>query len=311
MADRILILGAAGRLGAVAAEAFRHAGWNVRSLIRPGHAARAPSGTEIIEADALDRAAVADAARGADVILHALNPPYTRWKRRALPLTYAAIDAAEATGATLLFPGNLYNYGSPLPAVVDETTPMHPASRKGELRVTMEQRMAEAAERGIRVVVLRAGDFYGCGRGSWFDLVVASEIARGRVSYPGPLDVTHEWTYLPDFAAALVGLATIRERLGRFEAFGFAGHAVTGAEFTGAVSRAVGRDLAFKPMTWWLIHLGRPISPICRELSELSYLWQQPHRIEGGKLAAAIGEVPRTPLDAAVARALRELGATR
>jgi nucleoside-diphosphate-sugar epimerase len=307
--DRILVLGAAGRLGTVAAEAFRDAGWAVTSLVRPGHAARAPTGTDVVEADALDHQAVAAAARGAAVILHALNPRYTRWSRRALPLTYSVVDAAEASGATLLFPGDLYNYGAPLPAVIDETTPMHPSSRKGQLRVTMEQRMAEAADRGLRVIILRAGDFYGRGRGSWFDLVVANDIGRGRVSYPGPLDLVHEWAYLPDFAAALVRLAAIRERLPRFASFGFPGHAVSGREFTAAITRAAGRELAFKPMTWWLIYLGRPIVPMCRELSEIAYLWHAPHRIDGGKLASAIGDVPHTLLDVAVAGALRDLSA--
>ena len=32
----ILVLGAAGRLGFVAAEAFRDAGWQVKGLVRPG-----------------------------------------------------------------------------------------------------------------------------------------------------------------------------------------------------------------------------------------------------------------------------------
>jgi hypothetical protein len=44
-------------------------------------------------------------------------------------------------------------------------------------------------------------------------------------------------------------------------------------------------------------------------LSEMAYLWQEPHRIDGAKLAAAIGTVPHTPLDIAVTRALRDLGA--
>src|SRR5215813_8797546 len=91
MADRILVLGAAGRLGYVAAEAFRNAGWTVASLVR-NSAARAPANTEITEADALNHQAVAAAARGADVILHALNPFFTNWHRRALPLTYSVID---------------------------------------------------------------------------------------------------------------------------------------------------------------------------------------------------------------------------
>ena len=310
MSSRVVVLGAAGRFGYCAAEAFRAAGWSVASLVRPGAAARAPAGTEVVEVDALDHAAVGKAARGADVVLHALNPPYTDWSRLALPLAYSAVTAAETAGATLLFPGNLYNYGSPLPAVIDERTPMRPSSRKGRLRLAIEDGMADAAERGLRVVILRAGDFYGGGRGSWLDLVLAKEIGHGRLTYPGPLDLVHEWAYLPDLVSALVRLAAIRETLAPFETFGFAGHAVTGHEFTTAIARAMGRKLLVKRMTWWLIHALRPIVPLCRELSEIAYLWNEPHRIDGGKLAAAIGEVPRTPLDVALARALEDLAAT-
>ena len=112
MSRRILVLGAAGRLGHAAAESFRDGGWTVASLVRPGRARLAPAGTEIVEFDALDHAAVGKAARGVDVVLHALNPPYTQWSRLALPLAYSAISAAETSAGTLLFAANLYNYGS-------------------------------------------------------------------------------------------------------------------------------------------------------------------------------------------------------
>jgi nucleoside-diphosphate-sugar epimerase len=310
MSSRVLVLGAGGRLGHKAAEAFRDAGWTVTGLVRPGGAARAPAGTQSIEVDALDHAAVSAAARGTDVVLHALNPLYTHWSRFALPLAYSAITAAEATGATLMFPGNLYNYGSPMPAVIDETTPMRPSSRKGQLRVAIEERMAEATERGMRAIVLRAGDFYGGGRGSWLDLVLLKEIGRGRLTYPGPIDLMHEWAYLPDLVSTLVQLAAIRETLPAFATFGFPGHAVTGREFTTTIARATSSKLQIKRMTWWLIHALRPIVPLCRELSEVSYLWSEPHRIDGSKLKAAIGDAPHTPLDDAVARALEDLRAT-
>ena len=149
--------------------------------------------------------------------------------------------------------------------------------------------MAEAADRGMRTIILRAGDFFGGGRGSWLDLVIAKELRQGRVTYPGPLDVVHEWTYLPDLAAALVRLAAIRETLGRFETFGFPGHAVTGREFIAAIAKATGRRLQVKRMSWWLIHALRPFLALRRELSEIAYLWQEPHRIDGDKLKAAIG----------------------
>jgi nucleoside-diphosphate-sugar epimerase len=93
-----------------------------------------------------------------------------------------------------------------MPQVIDETTPMRPSSRKGQLRVAMEDRMAEATERGMRAIILRAGDFYGGGRGSWLDLVLLKDIGRGRLTYPGPIDLMHEWAYLPDLVAALVRL---------------------------------------------------------------------------------------------------------
>lgn len=309
MTSRVLVLGAAGRLGYKAAEAFRAAGWSVTSLVRPAGSKRAPPRTDIVEAHALDYDAVSEVARGADVVLHALNPSYTDWSRLALPLAYSAINAAETAGATLLFPGNLYNYGSPLPPTIDETTPMRPSSRKGQLRLAMEERMAEAAERGVRTIILRAGDFFGGGRGSWLDLVLAKEIGRGRLTYPGPLDLVHEWAYLPDLAQSLVRLAAARATLRPFEVFGFPGHAVTGREFTTAIARAAGGRLAVRHMSWWLIHALRPIVPLCRELSEIAYLWNESHRIDGTKLAA-LGEVPRTPLDVAVARALEDLGAS-
>lgn len=308
MTGRILILGAAGRLGFVAAEAFRDAGWNVTSLVHARSAPLIAPGTELVVADARDRQSVIAAAQGADAILHALNPPLTEWHSLALSLAYVAIDAAEASGATLLFPGNVYNYGPDMPAVLDESTPMRPTSRKGQIRMIIEQRMREAADRGVRTIVLRAGDFFGSGRGSWFDLVIAKDIVRGRITYPGPLDLVHEWAYLPDFAAAMVRLAGVRAQFGPFETFGFSGHAVTGHEFVMAMRRSVHRGFTVRPMSWWLIHALRPIMKVPRELSELAYLWQRPHRIDGAKVTAVIGEVPHTPLDTAMAHALAEFG---
>jgi nucleoside-diphosphate-sugar epimerase len=307
MKGQILVLGAAGRLGFAAAEAFRDAGWSVKGLVRPGAAWRAPRGIDLIETN--DRAVAVKEARGTDIVLHALNAPYTGWAQHALPLTYSAIEAAEQSGATLIFPGNVYNYGAGMPSVLDETTPMQPSSRKGRLRDEMELRLREASDRGVRTIILRAGDFFGRGRGSWFDLVLIKELAKNRVTYPGPLDVVHEWTYLPDYIAALMRLAAIRATLGPFETFGFPGHAVTGQEFVSAIAKATGRPLKVGHINWWMMRTVGSIWKMGRELTEIGYLWQVPHRIDGAKLTAAIGNVPHTPLETAVARSLRELGA--
>ena len=306
MNNQILVLGAAGRLGYSAAEAFRDAGWTVKGLVRPGRAGAIPRRVEAIEAVTRDEAVAA--ARGCDVVLNAFNPVITEWQKNALSLAHAAIAAAESNGATLIFPGSVWNYGRDMPPVLDERTPMQPTTRKGQMRVEIERRIQEACDRGMRAIILRAGDFFGAGRGSWFDLVIAKDIARGRLTYPGPLDVVHTWAYLDDLTATMVLLAEKRGGFGPFEAFGFPGHATTGAELIAAIEAVARSKFNLRPMSWWLIKTVGQLMALGRELSELEYLWRVPHRISGDKLRSAIGDIPHTPLPKAIAESLRALG---
>jgi nucleoside-diphosphate-sugar epimerase len=306
MKGRILVLGAAGRLGAVAAGAFRDAGWQVKGLVRPGRANAVPRRVDPIEAVTRDEAVAA--AQGCDVVLNAFNPVITEWQKNALSLAYGAIAAAESSGATLLFPGSVWNYGRGMPPVLDETTSMQPTTRKGGMRVEIEQRIREACDRGMRAIVLRAGDFFGGGKGSWFDLVIAKEIERGRLAYPGPMNVEHAWAYLPDFTQTLVRLAERRARFGALETFGYPGHALTGQQLIAAIEAVTQSKFNLRPMSWWMIKTVGRLTRMGREIGELEYLWRVPHRISGEKLKHAIGEIPHTPLEQAVAASLRAIG---
>jgi nucleoside-diphosphate-sugar epimerase len=308
---RILVLGAAGQLGRAAAQAFRTAGWNVASLVRGTSGSAVAPGTELIEVDARDATAVIEAARGAEVVLNALNVPFTQWATTAIPLAETAIAAARENGATLVFPGNLYVYGSGLPAIIDEATPVRPTSRKGEIRAAIEARLHAAADEGTPVIILRSGDFFGAEAGSYFDRLLIRDIASGRLTYPGPLGIVHEWAYLPDLAEALRRLVDARAALPPFAQFGFPGHAVTGREMVSAISRACGRGFKVSGMPWTMLRLLGTVVPIFRELSEVAYLWSTPHAIDGTRLSAVIGEIPFTPLDRAVSSALLELGIRR
>lgn len=308
MSGRVVILGGAGRLGYELALAFGRAGWDVASVVRSGSAAALPAGVQTIRADASDPDAIRSAARGANILVHATNPPYTRWRGEAMPLAEAAIAGARATGALMLFPGNVYGFGESMPPILDEGTPQRPSTRKGRIRVAIERRIAEEASTGLRAAILYAGDFFGgSGRGSWFDLVIAKHVAKGRVSYPGPLDAVHAWAYLPDLAQTFVEVAEHRDALGSFTRLCFPGHAPTGAELVASMSRAVGRPLRTRNLPWWAFRLLGPFVPSWWEIAEMEYLWRIPHRLYGARLEALIGPVPHTPLDEAVAAALDQL----
>lgn len=185
-----LILGARGRLGLAATRAFAAAGWRVLAQVRPGATPPAAAGVTWLPLAVEDTQALVRSARGAGVVVHAVNPPYTRWDVQALPLLDAALRVAGQLQAWLMLPGNVYNFGANMPALLLEHTPQLAHTRKGRIRIAMERRMQQAAQRGdARSVVIRAGDFFGAGSGSWFDLVLAKDIERGKMTYPGAPDI--------------------------------------------------------------------------------------------------------------------------
>jgi len=305
----ISILGGNGRLANAAARAFHQAGYKVIVVTRHGQAPRLPADIEQRAADASNVAALLTATAGSDFIFNGLNPPYEQWGSKALPLAQNVIEVARQHGAVHLFPGNVYNYGHDIPVVCTPQTPFQANTRKGSIRIGMEQLFADAAhQHGVQTLILRAGDFYGGGgSGSWFDLAITSKLSKGIFTYPGPLEVVHTWAYLPDLAKAFVALAGQQAKLGTFESFLFPGHALTGAELRGLLQTATGKPLKTAGMPWWLIKTGGLVVPMWRELAEMAYLWFRPHRLEDTRWQTMLDEAGSTPATAAVVKALAGL----
>lgn len=316
-----LVLGANGRFGAAAVAAFAAAGWTVLAQARRTPASL-PDGARHLAVALEDTDALVAAAAGACVVVHAVNPAYTDWARLLLPLARLGLDAAERLGALFMLPGNVYGYGEGMPPVLREDAPQRPTTEKGRLRVDLETEIAGRASAGrLRAVVIRAGDFYGGGQGSWLDLAVVKSLRAGKLVYPGPLDVTHAWAYLPDLARAFVALAD-RARLGdapAFETLHFGGHTLTGAELLDAVQVASVELGAAPPavatrgwrsgtMPWGMIRVIGLVVPTMRAIAEMSYLWRVPHTLDGTRLMKRTGPMPQTPPRQALRQALVQLG---
>lgn len=308
-APTVLVIGSQGRLGNAAVQAFASAGWQVLAQARRPHTAL-PPGARALAIDLADTAALARAAHGAQVLLYAANPDYTRWPQLLLPLARQAMDLAEALDARFLLPGNVYNFGRTLPARLTLDTPEVADTRKGALRIALEAELRQRAQAGrLRSSVLRAGDFYGSGTGSWLDLVIAKHLARGRLVYPGPTDLAHAWAFLPDLARAMVAVAAHREDRAHAR-WQFAGQALTGRQLLDGLRQAAeaqggvpSRGWRERRMPWWPLRLAAPLVPIAREVAEMAYLWQRPHALD----EVLPCPLPATPLREALAVTVRAL----
>lgn len=313
-AKTALVLGATGGVGGEIARVLLARGWRVRALNRdPGKAAKPGDGLEWVRGDALDAEAVARAAEGASVIVHGVNPPgYRNWKGLALPMLESTIAAAARSGSLIVFPGTVYNFAPETFPLVAEDAPQRPRTRKGKIRVAMERRLSEASQGGARVLILRAGDFFGPNTAnSWFG---AAMVKPGRalkaVVYPGRRDVGHAWAYLPDLAETAARLIERRGELPPFAVFHFGGHWFErGVEMAEAVRAASGKPrLPIQGFPWGLVRLLSPFVETFREMLEMTYLWRLPLRLDNRKLVAFLGEEPHTPTVEAVRESLKALG---
>ena len=306
MPGKVIILGAKGRFGRAAMDAFQAAGWQVTAFARARFDALSDE-VNFIQGDASDAAALSQAAIGHDVIVNALNPPYGKWAKLVPVLTRNVIAAAKTSGATVMLPGNVYNYGATMPQQLAEDTPHAPSNHLGKLRVAMEEAYAIAADDGVRTVILRGGDFIERAQtGNWFDTHMTPKIAKGRITYPGLRDQIHAWAYLPDMARALVALAEKRSEFAMFETFGYPGYALTGDEMVASLSRVTGRNLKVGKMPWGMLKMIGIFAPDVKGVVAMSYLWRTPHAIDGAKLHAALPNFQATDLDKALQDAVSD-----
>lgn len=276
MKQTVLILGGSGKIGSRAADAFWDAGWEVRHYDRT-------TGNMV------------KAAEGVDVIVNGLNPPaYHAWERTIPEITTQVIAAAKTSGATVIIPGNIYNYGD-RPGVLDEHTPHLATTKKGRVRIEMEESYRAS---GVQTIVLRAGNFIDpAGNGDIMSMLVMRDIKKGRITAAADPKTLQAYAYVPDWGRAAVKLAEKRTELARFEDIPFPGHAFTTHDLHAAVSNTTGRAIKITRFPWWIMTLLSPFWELAREMREMRYLYAMPHQIGSDKFNRVLPDFEPTDLE--------------
>lgn len=276
MQQTVLILGGSGKIGSHAAEAFWNAGWQIRQY---------------------DRKAgdMVSAAQGAAVIVNGLNPPaYHNWERTIPEITNQVIAAAKESGATVIIPGNIYNFGNQ-PGVLDENTAQTPHTKKGRVRVEMEERYRES---GVQTIILRAGNFIDpTGNGDIMSMLIMRDIIKGKITAAADPKTIQAYAYVPDWGRAAVQLAEKRRELAQFEDVPFPGHAFTTADLHATVAAHSNRNIRINRFPWWIMTLLSPFWELAREMREMRYLYEMPHHISAAKFNRLLPDFRTTYLE--------------
>ncbi len=308
----VLVLGATGGIGGETALAMSRHGWKIRAFARNVKQADS-SGWDWVKGDAIDRSSVIAAAQGVSAIVHGVNPPgYRNWSALVLPMIENTVAAAQSSGARILLPGTIYNYGPDAFPVLREDSPQSSTSHKGIIRIALEKRLQDATRHGVRSLIVRFGDFFGPRPGNnWFSQgMITPKRPLKRVIYPGKKGVGHSWTYLPDAGEAFAQLMDLETKLEDFARFHFRGYwDVDGSAMIEAIRKAAGKpSLPVWALPWFIFKVASPFNETMRELAATRMLWETPIELDNARLVQFLGHEPHTPLDKAVETTLQALG---
>ncbi len=310
MGKRTLLIGSTGGFGGAMLRPLLAAGHEVSVLLRPGRLPRA--GVNVIYGDALQFDDLHRAAEGHDNLVCGLNFPYTSWAKNWPQAVTALGRVASEHGARVVFPTNVYGFGPRFSEPLAEDAPRQAPTTQGRLRNEIEDRLIDATASGARLLLIRAGDFFGPGaRNTWFHHMTKNAHRGGALLSPAPdSNLLHEWAYLPDLAQVAVRLMNHEEAT--TESYHFAGHLVSTEDLFAMVEETLGQPrLPRRRIPWRTVRALAPFVPSFRMLRDTRYQWEHCIRLDDQKLRDRLGPLPHTPLNEAIAESLAMLGPMR
>jgi nucleoside-diphosphate-sugar epimerase len=301
--SRATIFGA-GQVGMTLMEQLVQQGITVTLVNRRGQVGEPlPAGATVVAGDLTEPATVARLAKDAELIFATAQPDYTQWAEKWPPLMESLIAGIALTDARMVFVDNLYMYGPTSGKPIREDLPYAATGRKGRTRAAIATMLLDAHKAGkVRATIGRASDFYGPRATDtaifgdrFFEAVAAGKPA----DLFGDPDLPHTYTYVPDFARALIDLSRTDE------AYGCAWHVpnaqtVSTREMVYKFEKALGQPVKTRVVSPLMLSMVGLFVPIVREMKEMAYEFEQPYVVDDSRFRAAF-DVQTTPLDEAIA----------
>jgi nucleoside-diphosphate-sugar epimerase len=165
---RLLVTGGSGYFGSILVERALASGDRVRVLdLNPPDD---PGQVEVVTGDVRDRATVAEACEGVDVVLHNVaQVPLARdrhlfWSVNVAGTANVLLAARDAGVAKVVHTSSSAIYGIPERNPVTEATPGRPLEAYGRAKLEAEVLCREAAATGVDVTIVRPRTILGHGR---------------------------------------------------------------------------------------------------------------------------------------------------
>lgn len=259
-----------------------------------------PAGVTLVAGDVTQADTVAEICQAAETVYMCAMPPYTAWPEQFPPLMRGVVEGLARTQAKLIYGDNLYMYGPTDGQPLHEDLPPVAATRKGRTRAAMAELLLEAHRAGrLRVAIGRGSDFYGPRVvNSVFGEMFFDAAAAGKpANLLGNIDLPHTFTYIKDFARALVTLAENEAALG--QVWHVPNPApLTTRQMVELVEAELGRPIKPRPAGKFMITVLGWFNPLLAEMREMMYEWEEPYIVDDRRYRQQFGHGVTPPQQA-------------
>jgi nucleoside-diphosphate-sugar epimerase len=267
------ILGAGGIIAAELAKHLPRYTEQIRLVSR--NPRKVNPGDEIMQADLLNGDQVMKAVQGSEVVYLTAGLPYNIkiWQSQWPVIMGNVIAACSRHGAKLVFFDNVYAYGR-VSGWMTEDTPLHPSSRKGEVRKKIDDMIMNAVRGGrLKAIIAKAADFYGPHTPlSFVNVMVFENFRKGKKAQWLVNDkVKHSLTYTPDAGKATAILGNTENAYNQVWHLPTDRDVLTGREFIEKTAREFGVKPGYLVLPRWMVQLAGLFNGIIRESVEMLY----------------------------------------
>lgn len=173
---------------------------------------------QLIAADVTSVIDMVAIANKSELIFSCTDVPYQHWKDFYPAMAMALAQALRKTNARLVFADNLYSYGNVLGKELHEAMPHVAKTKKGRIRATVIQTLLSSGDEfNSRVAFVKAADLIGPNiHKGLFGNDFLQRVYEGKaLQLFGKVSLPHTFTYINDFATAMVNVAAAPDAFGQ------------------------------------------------------------------------------------------------
>lgn len=256
-----------------------------------------PENVGIIAADVTNKNEMETIARQSEVIFSCTDVPYQTWGDFYPAAASALAYSLSKTKAKLVFADNLYSYGNVAGAVMNEDMPHKAKTKKGLIRaLVINTLLNTGSEFSNRVAFVKAADFIGprVYKGL-FGTDFLDKLYGGKsVILSGKIELPHTFTYINDFAKAMINVGNASDTYGQLWHVPNA-PAMNLNEWVKLFEHETNQQAKVVVLPKFVVWIAGLFNSLIKEFYELAYQFEHPYLVNHDKYVSRFGNHATAP----------------